>query len=65
MYNAIDDEGWCALADVVEKSKSLKWLNIAGTNGEHNGCRAFGQALKVNKTLRVLNLCRLVLTFIS
>eukprot|EP00826_Nyctotherus_ovalis_P058579 TRINITY_DN8064_c0_g2_i1.p2 TRINITY_DN8064_c0_g2~~TRINITY_DN8064_c0_g2_i1.p2 ORF type:complete len:101 (+),score=5.24 TRINITY_DN8064_c0_g2_i1:698-1000(+) len=53
------------LADVVAKSKSLKWLNIAGTNGGNDGCRAFGEALKANKTLRVLNLCRLVVIFIS
>ena len=65
MYNNIDEKGWCMLADVLKSNKTLKWLNLAGTNGGEKGCKELGEALKINKTIRVLNLCTLNYSILS
>jgi len=53
------------LADVLKSNKTLKWLNLAGTNGGEKGCKELGEALKINKTIRVLNLCTLNYSILS
>jgi len=42
---------------MLKKNKTLKWLNLAGTNGSESGCECIGDSLAINTTLRVLNLC--------
>lgn len=57
MYNPIDEEGWCSLAEVMFFNTKLKWLNLAGTKAGPKGAAALGEGLKKNKIMRVLNLC--------
>ena len=55
-YCSLGDVGACAVANVLEKNKTLTALTILQSGVGYIGCAALAQALKRNSTLASLNL---------
>jgi hypothetical protein len=51
---SISAQGIKSLAKALEKNKTLKSLNLSGTNIKQQACEALGKMLKANTTLKML-----------